>query len=185
MAVLYEVGGAGGHTMSPTPGLDSTETNIVNAVNASQNTNDSVASLYGIRNWSNTMTKRVFYAGTIDRGVNEIGHWPDDTELATLEAMSVAQRAEKEGSGTGNYGWWYDESFKNPNVAWSGTGDDLSNDNYVDISLKFDPLAGGEPLVLGGYIIDTDTGYMCIKFGNSTSTATHKVAVDLTIIRTS
>ena len=172
---------AGGHTMSPTPSSSVTESDVVSAVSGASNTNNNVASLFGVGNWSNVLRKRVLYSGSIAQGATGIGYWPDATELTALEAMSVSDRATKEGSGTGNYGWWYNAAFKDPNVA-SGLND-LSTDDNTDVAIMFDPYAGKESLVLGGYIIDTDTGYMCIKFGKGVGTATHRVGVDLTITR--
>ena len=58
----------------------------------------------------------------------------------------------------------------------------LDSDN-LSLSLKFDP-ATKEPIVLGGYIIDTDTGNICIKFGNSIEDTEHaRVAIDITYTR--
>ena len=65
--------------------------------------------------------------------------------------------------------WWYDSAFIIPNNI---------DQNSVDISLKFDPT--GDAVTLGGYILDTSTGKICIKFGNSIDTTTAKIAVDIT-----
>lgn len=61
-------------------------------------------------------------------------------------------------------------------------GSSMGADN-IGIGLKFDPKTN-EPIVLGGYVIDTDTGNICIKFGNSISdTENARVAIDLTYTR--
>ena len=181
--------GGGGHEILPNPKNTSTPPNeerVVEAVNGAPAASEKIASLYGMQNWSNRMTKRVMYSGTIAKGATGIGYYPDDAEYEALLQMSVADRlalesAPYDGSDpTNGYGWWSSNDFINPNVAHTG---DMSTDDDVDIAIMFDPYAGQEPLVLGGYIIDTDTGCMCIKFGKSTGTATHKVGVDLTITR--
>ena len=58
----------------------------------------------------------------------------------------------------------------------------MSTDD-IDIDIKFDPITN-EPITLGGYVVDTDTGNMCIKFGNSISdTENARLAIDLTYTR--
>lgn len=60
--------------------------------------------------------------------------------------------------------------------------DSMGADN-IGVQLKFDPRTN-EPIVLGGYIIDTDTGNICIKFGNSIEdTENARVAIDITYTR--
>lgn len=56
--------------------------------------------------------------------------------------------------------------------------------NDISLGLKFDP-SSNEVIVLGGYMIDTDTGNICVKFANSISdVANAKVAIDITYTRT-
>ena len=63
--------------------------------------------------------------------------------------------------------WWYDDAFK------------ITDSTSVDLSIKFNP--SGDPITLGGYILDTGTGKICIKFGNSVNDlTTAQVAVDIT-----
>ena len=114
-----------------------------------------------MQQWSNVETKRVVYSGSISAGATGIGTWQDNVSSPT-----AVQEA--------GWGWWYDDLFKLDNLATSYD---------FDIEIKFDPYAGGEPLTLGGYILDTTTGYLCIKFGKATTTSSHKVAVDITITR--
>ena len=58
----------------------------------------------------------------------------------------------------------------------------MGTDN-IDVSLKYDPTTN-EAITLGGYVIDTDTGNICIKFGNSiTDTTNARVAIDITYTR--
>lgn len=65
--------------------------------------------------------------------------------------------------------WWYDSAFIIPNNI---------DQNSVDISFKFDP--SGDTVTLGGYIFDSSTGKICIKFGNSVEITNTRIAVDIT-----
>lgn len=172
---------AGGHDMVPDPaGLNvPTESDVVTAITTVVNANnggrnDDVASLFGVGVWSNVLTRRVIFTETIAVGATGIGTWIEGEDLEDLKEMTVQERTAKEGTGTGNYGWWFDDAFKS-----------LGSDYSIDIDIKFDPAAGdGEILTLGGYILDDETGAICIKFGNKTTVNTHKVAVDITATRT-
>ena len=175
--------GGGGHEILPDPKNTTTppdEDSVVQAVNNAVANSEQIASLYGIQQWTNTMTNRIIYDDTIDEGATGIGYFPDEDEYEAFLALTDAQRlalesAPYDGSDpTNGYGWWYDDAFKMPNLA--------SADN-IDISMLFDPYLGQEPLTLGGYILDTTNGYLCIKFAVPTGTDTHKVAVDLKVIR--
>lgn len=175
--------GGGGHEILPDPKNTTTppdEDGVVQAVNDALPNSEQIASLYGMQQWTNTMTNRIIYDDTIDEGATGIGYFPDEDEYEAFLAMSDADRlafesAPYDGSDpTNGYGWWYDDAFKMPNLA--------SADN-IDISMLFDPYLGQEPLTLGGYILDTTNGYLCIKFAAPTGTNTHKVAVDLKVIR--
>lgn len=66
--------------------------------------------------------------------------------------------------------WWYDAAFKIPDNA-----------NDIDIDFKFDPT--GSLVAVGGYILDTTTGKLCVKFANTVDPATTKFAVDITYTR--
>ena len=90
-------GSGGGHTMAPTPSASLTEDTIVNTVNAASVTNENVASLYGIQKWSNTVTRRFVYTGTV--GSTGIGTWQ-----ASLNNPTAAQEL--------GWGWWYNDYFK-------------------------------------------------------------------------
>lgn len=175
--------GGGGHEILPDPKNTTTppdEDGVVQAVNDALPNSEQIASLYGMQQWTNTMTNRIIYSGTIDKGATGIGYFPDEDEYEAFLALTDAQRLALESAPydgtdpTNGYGWWYDDAFKMPNLA--------SADN-IDISMLFDPYLGEEPLTLGGYILDTTNGYLCIKFAASTGTNTHKVAVDLKVIR--
>lgn len=152
---------AGGHTMLPTPAAGVNEASVVSAINAGiteGGTNDDVASLFGIGKWSNTMTKTYVVTGTGESGV---GTWPADVDNPTSAEKAT----------------W----ITIPSLIGCG-----SNGN-IDVSLKFDPATTSTPITLGGYVIDDSDGTMCIKFGNSISSAdaaTAKVAVEITIKRT-
>lgn len=166
--------GGGGHQMLPTPssveptgGWDAA---IKEVINSAQSTNENVASLFSIGRWSNTMTQRVIYNQTIDIGVTGIGTWLEDEDLEALKA--ITDDDERAAVESNDYGWWHDAHFEGLDTF----------DDY-DISFKFKPQEDGEVLTLGGYILDTNTGYLCIKFGNTTITDTNKIAVDITITK--
>ena len=176
--------GGGGHEILPNPkgtGVNvPNEDKVVQAVNNAEPNSEQIASLYGMQQWTNTMTNRVIYSGTIDKGATGIGYYPDEDEFEAFMELTDEERLELESAPydgsdpTNGYGWWYNDAFKMPNLA---------NANNIDISMLFDPYLGGEPLTLGGYILDTTNGYLCIKFAAETGTNTHKVAVDLKVIR--
>ena len=153
------VSGGSGHTMKPDPATHPTEANVVTAINAAGNTdtNNEVASLYGISKWTNVKTFRAILTTGI--GHYGVGEWQDyvNNPTATQEQQ---------------WGWWHHDIFTK-----------LDSAGYdVDIDIKFDP--SGEPVMLGGYIIDTTTGYMCIKFANYVmNPSSVKIAVDVTFTR--
>lgn len=145
-----------GHTMSPASG--SAESTIVSTINGATNTNTNVGSLYSIQKWTNEKRVRRVITGTTPIGSASIG----STGIGKWDDSATPTETD----------WWYDAAFKIP---------DSRND--IDLSLKFDP-SSGEPVTLGGYILDTTTGRLCIKFGNSIATpANAKIAVDITYTR--
>lgn len=145
-----------GHTMSPASG--SAESTIVSTINGATNTNTNVSSLYSIQKWTNEKRIRKVITGTTPIGSASIG----STGIGKWDDSASPDEST----------WWYDAAFKIPN-----------NRNDIDLSLKFDP-SSGEPITLGGYILDTTTGKLCIKFGNSIATpANAKIAVDITYTR--
>ena len=162
MGILYEVGAGGGHTMSPTPSASLSDDTIVNTISSANSLNDNVTSLYGIQRWSNLKTIRVLSpANSI--GHTGIGTWKDTiTDPSTDEAD-----------------WWQNNYFKLLDNSSPTT------DGYdVDFSIKLDP-GSGEVITLGGYIVDTTTGKICIKFGNYVIDPSRaKIAVDITFTRT-
>lgn len=158
----YDVGGSGGASIAPTPSSSVTESDVVTAVNAALPASENSPSLYGMQVWSNTMSVIVPYPGTIPVGATGIGEWQAQFNNPTAQDEA-------------GWGWWYDDMFKIPNL---GTADN------VEIKLLYDPaLSGGEPVVDGGYQWDTDTGYICYKFGKVISVATNKLFVKLIITR--
>jgi hypothetical protein len=145
-----------GHTMLPASG--SAESTIVSTINGATNTNTNVSSLYSIQKWTNEKRIRKVITGTTPIGSASIG----STGIGKWDDSASPDEST----------WWYDAAFKIPN-----------NRNDIDLSLKFDP-SSGEPVTLGGYILDTTTGKLCIKFGNSIATpANAKIAVDITYTR--
>ena len=158
--------GGGGHVILPDPegtGASApSEETVVDAVTTAASTTDKIASLYGIQRWSNVKTIRVLSpANSI--GHTGIGTWKDGTiDPSTDEAD-----------------WWQNNYFQLLDNS------DPSVDGYdVDFSIKLDP-QGGEVITLGGYIVDTTTGKICIKFGNYVVDPSNaKIAVDITFTRT-
>ena len=169
MSILYEIGGAngGGHDMLPdpegTPSPD--EDSVVAAISDAQDTNENVASLFGIQRWSNSKTVRV----VVTQGIGHygIGEWQDSI---TVESATAAQEAQ--------WGWIYHDIFKKLDPDWGE-----QNGYDVDIKFGFDPKTK-EPITLGGYWVDTDTGYLCVKFANYVvNTTDAKVTIDVTFTR--
>ena len=162
MAILYEATGAGGgHIMNPAPDISLVESDVVDAVNGAQEDNDEVASLFGIQRWSNVKTFRVAITSGI--GHYGVGEWQ-----YTLVNPTAADEA--------SWGWFQSDTLKKLG--------DLEKEGYdIDLKFKFDP-SNGEVITLGGYILDTDNGYICIKFANYVvDTANAKVFVDVTVTR--
>ena len=162
--------GGSGHNMRPVPdaskpsGLKLTEDDVVAYVKSkfpqTEESNQEVASIFSIAHWSNVKRIRLLYTGTI--GHTGIGIWKDGPIVAADEE-----------------GWWENDAFKMLDTM-SPTVDGYD----IDFDIKFDP-GNGEPITLGGYIIDTTTGKMCIRFANYVADpARAKVAVDITITRT-
>ena len=144
----------GGAEVVPTPGSSVNESAVVTAINGASNTGSNPPSAYATQQWSNVMTKRFIYPGTIASGATGIGTWDDSATPTETDWWSISE------------------------LIGIESADD------IDVKIKFDPnTAAGDVLVLGGYIIDTTTGKICIKFGNATKVATHRIAVDITITR--
>ena len=161
--ILYGGSGGSGHTMSPNPDPNLTDDEIADAIDSAIGTNDEVASLYGIQRWSNTKTFRAVLTQGI--GHYGVGEWQDSLSNPT-EAQEI------------QWGWWKNNIFKYLDPSFS-----QQNGYDVDIKFGFDPKTG-EIITLGGYLIDTTTGYICIKFANYVvNIADAKIIVDVTITR--
>lgn len=175
-------------------------------------TTDKITSLYGINKWSNDLTKRFIVEGTSGAiGSSGIGTFPEDEDADVVQVTPVGtENPSTEGwyeidfsndppiyvqstdvtvdPDKKYYSQIIDEQDWLPldilkTVDETNDVSGMSPDN-IGLSLKFDP-ATKEPIVLGGYIIDTDTGNICIKFANSiTDTTNARVAIDLTWTRT-
>ena len=164
----------GGHTMTPTPNASLTISDLRTAIAAAiteGGINDDVVSAWAMGKWSNTMTNRVIYSGTIAVGDTGIGIWPTESQLAALRAESdLTAREAMETTGTGGYGWWKDSHF-------------LGLDQFDDyeIKMKYKLQNNDEIITLGGFILDTDTGCLCIKFGSEIQNAGNVVAVDIIV----
>lgn len=164
--------GGGGHEMSPNPSAtpSPTQASLVTAVKAATNTNNNVASLWGVKTWSNMCTeKRIILDNSESTiiGSTGIGTWQDE-----LVNPSAADEA--------GWGWYHDSALELDAqlTAWGATADD------IELNFLFDP-STGEPVVLGGYILDTTTGYICIKFASEISDTTNiKIGIDIKVTRT-
>ena len=156
--------GGSGHDLKPAPVSSLTEDDVVNYIR-SQGTNklnNEVTSIFGINKWTNVKTFRVVTKTGI--GHYGIGEWKDSVVNPTAAQEQT-------------WGWWQNDIFKL-------LGDTTQQGYDVDFDIKFDP-GNGETITLGGYIIDTDTGYVCIKFANYLVDTSHaKVAIDVTFTRT-
>ena len=194
-------------TIAPTPSSGLTESDIVDAVNSATATNANTPSLYGVQQYSNEKTvRRVLNGANIPSGTSMtatgIGTWFDgdistivpSTDEAdwwydsafivpvyyvlTSDTSIVTGKTYYTRSGTApNYTYTVVAS---PVVADIGTYYEQYSDD-VDISIKFDP--SGDTATLGGYIFDSTTGKICIKFGNSITVDTARIAVDITYTR--
>lgn len=168
-----QTGAVDTHTMTPTPNASLTRADLQTAIASAVTEggiNDDVVSAWAVGNWSNTMTQRVIYSGTIAVGDTGIGTWLTNDELETLKAVSDLTTREAMEVGTGGYGWWKDVHF-------------LGLDSFDDyeIKIKYKLKDTNEVITLGGFILDTDTGCLCIKFGSAIQNAGNVVAVDITI----
>ena len=159
--------GGSGHTMKPVPSSHPTEADVVSAINTGglDDTNVEVASLYGISKWSNKKTFRAVLPGSS----GAIGHYGVGEWKWTLNNPSDVDEA--------NWGWWKNNIF-------TYLGDQTLNGYDVDFKIKFVKDPGSEEILLGGYIVDTVTGRMCIKFANYVSDIVNAtVVVDVTFTR--
>lgn len=145
-----------GHTMAPTPASGLTETTVVSTVKGAAANNAQVPSLYGVQKWTNEKKVRRTISGASKIGSTGIGKWTDKD----VSSITTSDEAD----------WWYDAAFKIPDNA-----------NDIDIDFKFDPT--GSLVAVGGYILDTTTGKLCVKFANTVDPATTKFAVDITYTR--
>lgn len=181
MSILYAAtGGGGGDDIIPDLDVTAnpTESDIVEDISGAPNTDQHVVSAWGIKTWSNQcLEKRIIIkntaGGTQNIGSTGIGEWQDDPEGATA--------ADEAG-----WGWYYDSFLKLDDSdtldSWHCTPDD------IDINFLFDPGSTSIPIAIGGYILDTDTGYICIKFASeirqSADLENLKIAIDVKVSRT-
>ena len=202
--------GGGGHLIEPNPtGTPApTEDTVVNAVNGAANNSEVINSLYGTQRWSNENTKRYILDGSGGKiGESGVGTFPEEDD-------EVVQVTPQSGDNPLSLGWYEIDSTTHQYVLTSdssvvankkyfsqvidesdwlyldilttilstNTTSGMGTDN-IDVSLKYDPTTN-EAITLGGYAIDTDTGNICIKFGNSITDTEHaRVAIDITYTR--
>ena len=137
---------------SPTP----TESTVVSAISGAPANTTSAASAYAVQQWSNTDRKRLIYEITANpSGTTGIGTW--DSSATPVETD-----------------WWQNDAFKLP---------DSANSKNIDIEFRYDPqYNSGEVVPIGGYILDTTTGKLCIKFAKKLYNA-QLIAVDINYTR--
>ena len=154
--LLYSGKGGGSVSIEPTPSAGLTESTIVSTVNSATGTSTDVPSLFGVQKWTNTKTvRRIMDGSNVPSGTTMT-----TTGIGTWDDSATPVETD----------WWYDAAFV------------FTDSDNIDISIKFDP--NGETIALGGYILDTTTGKICIKFANAiSSVTTAKVAVDITYTR--
>lgn len=204
--------GGGGHKILPTidsteTGYPPTEEKVVDTINTvgATATTDKIASLYGMNKWTNKKSIRRVMTGAqsgskisatgigtwfegnvadIDPSTDEADWWYDaafllpSTYVQTTDTVIVA----------GKTYYTKDTSTTPPTYTPVSTPDVSQIANYyeadtdnIDIKISFDPI--GTPVILRGYILDTDTGKICIGFANSIRTQTARIAVDITYTR--
>lgn len=195
--------------IAPTPSGSLTENTIVDTVNSAINTNNNAPSLFTVQKYSNEKkVRRVLNGANIPSGTSMtatgIGTWTDkaidqitssdETDwwydaafivpvyyMLTSDTSIVTGKTyyTRSGSGTEQDPYVY-TAVANPSAGSLSTYYEQYSDD-VDISIKFDP--SGDTATLGGYIFDSTTGKICIKFGNSITVNTARIAVDITYTR--
>ena len=104
------------------------------------------------------------------------GSYNINSQMPTTRRLTKIVSAGSDGVGTwddttSETGWWQSDYFKFPASA---------NSKNIDISFKIDPEYGqGEVVALTGYILDTSTGKLCLRFGGAVTNA-QLIAVDIT-----
>ena len=165
--ITVEEAGNSSYGIKPAPSSSVTESNVVTDVNAAAATSVDIPSLFGIQRWSNVKTFRIVLNGA-NGGIGHygVGEWKWILNNPTAEDEA-------------GWGWWYHDLFKLLDRTTI-----LENYGYdVKFELGYDP-STGEPITLGGYILDTDKGYLCIKFANYViNTTDAKIFVDITFTR--
>ena len=202
--------GGGGHQILPVmdnpsdPNYPPTEDKVVDAVNTvgASPTTDKIASLYGMNKWTNEKTKRLIVKGAAVSsaiGHTGIGTWVEDAEVIEVDSPSGDPSAQD----------WYE--IDETNHVYTQTTDtsvvtdkryfstivdesdwiysdllttiDADDSDDITVNLKFDPKTN-EPIILGGYMVDTNTGRACVRFGNYILDTEHAVvALDVTYTR--
>ena len=207
-SVERSMAGGGGHQILPTiedPTDIPNEEKVVEQVNIATPMYDKIPSLYGIQQWTNEKTKRFMIEGAPTNspiGQTGIGSWISDASSKLIEASPVGT------DNPYNLGWYEvnnsthlyqattDTSVVTDKKYWTSVIDestwfyvgtiaeiDTADSNGIEVAIKYDP-STNEPITLGGYIIDTDTGRICIRFANMIFDTEHaKVGVNITYTR--
>lgn len=184
MSILYAAtGGGGGDDIIPDLDIISspTEANLVKEVKATNNVDQHVVSGWGIKTWANQcLEKRIIIkntsGGTQNIGSVGIGEWQDDPSGAT-ETDEIG------------WGWYHDDALELDDKINAGSteGEWYCSEDDIEVNFLFDPSTTSVPIALGGYILDTSTGYLCIKFAAELANRdleNLKIAVDVKVTRT-
>lgn len=190
-----------------------TENTVVKAVNNATSNSEVINSLYGTQRWSNESTKRYILDGSGGKiGSSGIGTFPEEDETVVevtpqagdnplslgwyeIDATTHQYILTSDSTVVANKkyfsqvidesDWLYLDILTTIDDVPDPTdpsGSSMGEDN-ISLGLKFDPKTG-EAITLGGYVIDTDTGNICIKFGNSIEdTENARVGIDIIYTR--
>lgn len=199
-----------GHEMIIETVAGKTDQQIVDAINTPQTSADNhVCSAYHIQRWSNGQTKRFIIenTGAADDpiGITGVGTWDETVEVIEAEPVGTEDPSsegwyevnptthlyELTSDVTVSQGKKYytdaiDDTILSTWFYLAELGNiDIEDSNDIDIKFKYDPIIN-QPIFKGGYILDTDTNRICIKFANEVSNnvlSKAKIALDITYLR--
>lgn len=143
-----------GASILPPSSPTPTESTVVSDINGAPANTTSAASAYAVQQWSNVDRKRIIIdISASSSGINGYGTWDDSATPVETD-------------------WYQSNYFIIPDNA-----------KDIDIEFKFNPqINSGEVIALGGYILDTTTGKLCLKFANTVYNA-QQIAVDIIYTR--
>ena len=136
----------------PPASSSNTEATVVTDIGSAPNTDTNAASAYAVQQWSNVDRKRVII--------------PISASSAGINGYGTWNDT------TNETGWYQSDYFKIPDNA-----------KDIDIEFKYNPqINNGEVVALGGYILDTTTGKICLKFANTVYNQ-QQIAIDIVYTR--